>query len=307
MSRVRSVFAVVLSGLAIPAMGQTTFPEADPLSAYLSRAELAVFTQARNAEIAASIATVTAARSAEFERALDAEFKALIARERKAEFARARNAEIRASVAAVAALRRANFERARIAEIDAALASYREDQFARQRNAEIDASITAVTTERGRKIALELQANFDAELASARETEFSRARNAEIDASIAASQEVAFARARNEEAEASIAAVNGRRVLFDTGTINSPSAISIERPIWPSPLSAFYWTLMLLSFVLMSYGLIARRRRLRMGFWGQTYNGRRHRDVQSVRRTLSRLTYQIRSVRLRFALLDGSR
>ena len=140
MSRVRSVFAVVLSGLAVPAMGQTTFPEPSPLSAYLARAELAVFTRARNAEIAASISAVTAVRSAEFERAVDAEFNTLIAREHKAEFARARNAEIKASVDAVAVARAVEFEHARNAEIETVLATYREAQFARQRNAEIDAS-----------------------------------------------------------------------------------------------------------------------------------------------------------------------
>ena len=58
MSRVRGVFAVVLSGLAVPAVGQTTFSEANSLAA----AQLTAFTQARNAEIAASVATVNAAR-----------------------------------------------------------------------------------------------------------------------------------------------------------------------------------------------------------------------------------------------------
>jgi len=147
MSRVRSVFAVVLCGLAVPAIGQTTLAEANSPAA----AQLMAFTQARNAEIAASIATVNAARD-------NAEIEAMITKAQEVQFARMRNAEIAATVAAVAAVRAAEFEHARNAEIETALAAYRETQFARQRNDEIDASINAVSVERGREYVRELNA-----------------------------------------------------------------------------------------------------------------------------------------------------
>jgi hypothetical protein len=225
MSRVRSVLTVVLVGLAGPAVGQTTLSEANALAA----AQLTAFTQARNAEIAASIATVNAARLSE----------AMITKAHEAQFARMRNAEI-----------------------ETALAAYREAQFARQRSAEIDASISAVSVERGREYVRELNARADADRAAAREAEFARARNAEIDTAIAASQETAFARARNAEAEASIAAVNMQRVLLDTGSITAAT------PQLRKLVAAFCWTLMLLSILLMAGGLIARRWRPRRGYLG---------------------------------------
>ena len=55
MSRVCSVFAVVLSGLAVPAVGQTTLPATNSLAA----AQLTAFTQSRNAEIATVMGLTT--------------------------------------------------------------------------------------------------------------------------------------------------------------------------------------------------------------------------------------------------------
>ena len=153
MSRVRSVFAVVLSGLAVPAVGQTTLPEANSLAA----AQLTAFTQARNAEIATSIATVNAARAAQFERTRNAEI------ETEAQFARQRNAEIDASISAVSVERGREYVRELNARADADRAAGREVEFARARNAEIDTAIAA-----------------------SQETAFVRARNAEVEASISA-------------------------------------------------------------------------------------------------------------------------
>ena len=198
----------------------------------------------------------------------------------------------------MAAVRAAEFEHARNAEIETVLAAYREAQFARQRNAEIDSSINAVSVERGREYVRELNARADADRAAAREAEFARARNAEIDGAIAASQDAAFGRARNAEAEASIAAVNAQRVLLDTGSITTAT------PIKPLA-TVFSWTLMLLSILLMGGGLIARPWRLRRGY----LRAKLHlaHEAQSARRTLSRMTDQIRATSLRFASLDGSR
>ena len=278
MSRVCNVFAVVLSGLAVPAVGQTIIPATNSLAA----AQLTAFTQARNAEIVASIATVNAAQDAQF--------------------AYTRNAEIEAAVAAVAVVRAAEFEHARNAEIETALAAYRQAQFARQRNAEIDASISEVSVERGREYVRDLNARADADRAIAREAEFVRARNAEIDTAIAASQNAAFARARNAEAEESIAAVNAQRTLLDTGSITA--ATLVERPLRQLA-AAFCWAVMLLSILLMGGGLIARGWRLRRGYLGvKLYLAH---EAQSARRALSRMTDQIRSTDLRFASLDGSR
>ena len=165
MSRVRSLFAVVLSGIAIPALGQTTLPETSSLAA----AQLTAFTQARDAEIAASIAVVNAAPVAQFERARNAEIEAALAAYRDAQFARQRNAEIDASINAVsvkrgreyvrelqarvdtdlAAAQEADFARARNAEIETAIAASQEAAFARARNAEAEASIAAVNAQRG--------------------------------------------------------------------------------------------------------------------------------------------------------------
>jgi hypothetical protein len=255
MSRVRSVFAVVLFGLTVPAVGQTTLAEANSLAA----TQLTAFTRARNAEIAASIATVNAARAAQF-------------------------------------------ERTRNAEIETVLAAYRQAQFARQRNAEIDASISAVSVERGREYVRELNARADADRAAAREVQFARARNLEIDTAIAASQNAAFARARNAEAEASIAAVNVQRVLLDTGSITT--ATLVGRPLRQLAV-VFCWTLMLLSILLMTGGLIARRWRPRRVYLGAKLHLAH--EAQSARRALSRMTDQIRSTSLRLASLDGSR
>jgi hypothetical protein len=163
MFRVRRVFAVVLFGLAGPAVGQTTLPETNSLAA----AQLTGFIQARNAEIAASIATVNAARAAQFERTRNAEIETVLAAYREAQFARQRNAEIDGSISAVSVERgreyvrelnaRANtdraaaeaeFARARNAEIDAAIAASQETAFARARNAEAEASIAAVNVQR---------------------------------------------------------------------------------------------------------------------------------------------------------------
>ena len=164
MSRVRSVFAVFLSGLAVPAVGQTTLAEANSLAA----TQLTAFTQARNAEIAASIATVNAARAAQFERTRNAEIETVLAAYRQAQFARQRNAEVDASISAVsvergreyvrelnaradadrAAAREAEFARARNAEIDTAIAASQNAAFARARNAEAEASIAAVNVQR---------------------------------------------------------------------------------------------------------------------------------------------------------------
>ena len=291
MSRVRSVFAVVLSGLAVPAVGQTTLPEANSLAA----AQLAAFTQARNEEIAASIATVNAAR-------VNAKIEGVITKAHEAQFARTRNAEIEATVAAVAVVRAAEFAHARNTEIETVLAAYRQAQFARQRNAEIDASISAVSVERGREYVRELNARADADRAAAREAEFARARNAEIDTAIAASQNATFARARNAEAEASIAAVNVQRILLDTGSITT--ATLVERPLRQLA-AAFCWTLMLLSILLMAGGLIARRWRPRRAYLGAKLHLAH--EAQSALRTLSRMTDQIRSTTVRLASLDGSR
>jgi hypothetical protein len=163
MSRVRSAFAVVLSGLAVPAVGQTTLPEANSLAA----AQLAAFTQARNAEIAASIATVNAVRAAQFERTRNAEIETVLAAYRQAQFARQRNAEIDASISAVSVERgreyvrelnaradadraaaREEFARARNLEIDTAIAASQNAAFARARNAEAEESIAAVNAQR---------------------------------------------------------------------------------------------------------------------------------------------------------------
>ena len=290
MSRARSVFAVVLSGLAVPAVGQT-LPEANALAA----AQLAAFTQARNAEIAASIATVNAAR-------VNAKIERMIIKAHEALFARTRNTEIEAAVAAVEAVRTAEFEHARNAEIETVLAAYRQAQFARQRNAEIDASISAVSVERGRKYVRELNARADADHAIAREAEFVRARNAEIDTAIAASQNAAFARARNAEAEESIAAVNAQRILLDTGSITT--ATLVERQLRQLA-TALCWTLTLLSILLMGGGLVARRWRLRRACLGAKLHLAH--EAQFALRNLSRITDQIRSTSLRLASLDGSR
>ncbi len=164
MSRVRSLFGVVLSGLAVPALGQTTLPETNSLAA----AQLTAFTQVRNAEIAASIATVNAARAAQFERARNAEIEAALAAYGDAQFARQRNAEIGASINAVsvergreyvhelqaradadlAAAQEADFTRARNAEIETAIAAWQEAAFARARNAEAEASIATLNAQR---------------------------------------------------------------------------------------------------------------------------------------------------------------
>ena len=294
MSRVRSVFAVVLSGLAVPAVpavGQTTLPEANSPAA----AQLMAFTQARNAEIAASIATVNAVRD-------NAEIEAMITKAQEVQFARMRNAEIAATVAAVAAVRAAEFEHARNAEIETVLAAYREAQFARQRNAEIDASVSAVSVERGREYVRDLNASADADRAAARVAEFARARNAEIDTAIAASQDAAFARARNVEAEASIAAVNAQRVLLDTGSITTPTLS--QRPLRQLA-AALCWTLTMVSILLMGGGLVARRLRLRRAYLGAKLH--LEHEAQSALRSLSRITDQIRSTSLRFPSLDGPR
>jgi hypothetical protein len=278
MSRVRSLFAAVLSGLAIPAVGQTTPPEANSSAAD----QLTAFTQARNAEIAASIATVNAAR-------FTAKIQTMITKAHEAQFARTRNAEVEETLATVAAVRAAEFEHARNAEIETVLGAYREAQFARQRNAEIDVSINAVSVERGREYVRETNARADADRAAAREAEFARARNAEIDRAIAASQDAAFGRARNAEAEASIAAVNAQRVLLDTGSITTPT-----RPLRQIA-AAFYSTLMLLSILLMGGGLTARRWRLGRGYLGAKLHLAY--EAQSALRTISRMADQIRSHR----------
>ena len=161
MSCVRRVFAVVLFGLAGPAVGQTqtTLPETNSLSA----AHLTAFIQARNAEIATSIATVNAARAAQFERTRNAEIETVLVAYREAQFARQRNAEIDASISAVSVERGREYVRELNARADADRAAAREAEFARARNAEIDTAIPA-----------------------SQETAFARARNAEAEASIAA-------------------------------------------------------------------------------------------------------------------------
>ena len=162
MSRMRRVFAVVLFGLAGPAVGQTqtTLPETNSPAA----AQLTAFIQARNAEIAASIATVNAARAAhQFERTRNAEIETVLAAYREAQFARQRNAEIDASISAVSVERGREYVRELNARADADRAAAREAEFARARNAEID---TAIAASQG--------------------TAFARARNAEAEASIAA-------------------------------------------------------------------------------------------------------------------------
>ena len=285
MSPVRSVFAAILSGLAVPAVGQTILPEANSPAA----AQLMAFTQARNAEIAASIATVNAARD-------NAEIEAMITKAQEVQFARMRNAEIAATVAAVVGVRAAEFKQARNAEIETVLAAYREAQFTRQRNAEIDASINAVSVERGREYVRELNERADAERVAAREAEFVRARNAEIDSAIAASQDAAFVRARNVEAEASIATVNAQRALLDTGSITTAAS--------PKSLAAvFSWTLTLLSILLMGGGLIARRWRVRRGYLGSKLHLAY--DAKFTLRILSRMTDQIRSASNRLVSLGG--
>jgi hypothetical protein len=161
MSCVRRVFAVVLFGLAGPAVGQTqtTLPETNSPGA----AHLTAFIQARNAEIATSIATVNAARAAQFERTRNAEIETVLVAYREAQFARQRNAEIDASISAVSVERGREYVRELNARADADRAAAREVEFARARNAEIDTAIAA-----------------------SKETAFARARNAEAEASIAA-------------------------------------------------------------------------------------------------------------------------
>ena len=148
----------------------------------------------------------------------------------------------------------------------------------------------------------ELNARADADRAAAREMEFARARNAEIDTAIAASQNAAFARARNAEAEQSIAAVNAQRVLLDTGSITT--ATPAERKLRQLA-AALCWTLTLLSILLMGGGLVARRWRPKRAYLAAKLHLAH--EAQSVLRTLSRITDQIRSTSLRFPSLDGPR
>ena len=294
MSRVRSVFAVVLSGLAVPAIGQTTFPEANPLWLSGSRRARGVHTSQKRGDRGIHKrrhrGTVCRIRARRRRRIQHDDCQ----RAHEAEFARARNAEIEASVAAVAVVRTVEFEHARNAEIETVLAAYREAQFAQQRNAEIDTSISAVSVERGREYVRELNARADADRAAAREAEFALARNAEIDTAIAASQDAAFARARNAEAEQSIAAVNAQRVLLETGTITAPTPV--ERQLRQLA-AALCWTLTLLSILLMGGGLVARRWRLRRAYLGAKLHLAH--EAQSARRTLSRMTDQNRPADLR--------
>ncbi len=159
MSRMRSIFAALLTGLAVPALGQTTRPETNSLAAV----QLTAFTQARNTEIAASIATVNAVRTVQFQRARNAEIETALVAYREAQFARQRNAEIDATISAVSVERGREYVRELQARVDADLAAAQEADFARVRNAEIETAIAA-----WQKVA------------------FARARNAEAEASIAA-------------------------------------------------------------------------------------------------------------------------
>ena len=85
----------------------------------------AQFGRQRNAEIDASISTVSVERGREYVRELNAKADADRAAAREAEFARARNAEI-----------------------DSAIAASQDAAFARTRNAEAEASVATVNTQR---------------------------------------------------------------------------------------------------------------------------------------------------------------
>jgi len=192
-----------------------TTPESSAPRCLAERAK--EFAAARNAEIDASIAAVTAARRLALSKTHcktpDSTTPRCLA-ERAREFAAARNAEIDASIAAVKAARARTFAATRNVEINASIAAVETERaraFAAARNAEIDAAIAAVTFRRERNA--EINASIAAAKA-ARARSFAAARNAEINASIAAvhaERALAFAAARNAEINTSIAAVKFAR------------------------------------------------------------------------------------------------
>jgi hypothetical protein len=201
MSFLRIPVVLIVSGLALPALGKTTNVGSAELSAGpIANIECRQLSSGRlNIEIECSIADVELQYAKAFARARNAEIDASIARvkaQRARAFEEARNAEIDASIARVKAQRMRAFEEARNAEISASIARV---AFQRARNAEINASIARVA--------------------------FHRARNVEINASIArvaAHRQKAFGEALNAEINASIARVNARRGLLETGTISLP-------------------------------------------------------------------------------------
>ncbi|MGI9403838.1 MAG: OmpA family protein [Hyphomicrobium sp.] len=248
MLRMRIPITLIVSGLALPALGKTTSISSAELSAspfvniecqsLLSRQlnteiECSIarvnaqhadaFARARNAEINASIARVSAQRSQAFEEARNTEIDASVAR--VAEH-RARNAEIDASIAGVKAQRAKAFEDARNAEINASIAlvaAQRAKAFQEARNAEINASIARVAFHRVRNA--EINASI-ARVQAQRLKAFEQARNAEINASIA---RVAFHRARNAEINASIARVAVQRLKAFEQARNAEINASIAR------------------------------------------------------------------------------
>lgn len=145
MSFLRIPVVLIVSGLALPALGKTTNVGSAELSAGpIANIECRQLSSGRlNIEIECSIADVELQYAKAFARARNAEIDASIARvkaQRARAFEEARNAEVDASIACVA------FHRARNAEIDASIARV---AFHRARNAEINASIARVNARRG--------------------------------------------------------------------------------------------------------------------------------------------------------------
>jgi outer membrane protein OmpA-like peptidoglycan-associated protein len=119
------------------------------------------FAAARNAEINASLAAVTAERTRAFAAARNAEVNASLAAynaEQGRAFTARHNAEMRAAIAAMKAERsQPGFAAARNAEINASLAAFKAERaraFAAARNAEINASMAAVQAQRALSLAL---------------------------------------------------------------------------------------------------------------------------------------------------------
>ena len=150
MLRLRIPIALIVSGLAFPALGKTTnislaIPSSVPIVSVKYQSLLA---RQFNAEIESSIARVRALHAEAFVRARNAEINASVARvaaQRLKAFEQARNAEINASIARVA------FRHARNGEINVSIArvqAQRLKAFEQAHNAEINASIARVQARR---------------------------------------------------------------------------------------------------------------------------------------------------------------
>jgi outer membrane protein OmpA-like peptidoglycan-associated protein len=251
MSRLRIVIPILLSSLAIPAIGETVYPSycATYDSPRCEAARMRAFEADRNAEINASMARVAAVRA---ELALgkthcktpgsttprcQAERKHELAlglthcktpdsttprcmAERARDFAAARNAEIDASIAAVARYRASVLALTHCKTPNSTTPrcmAERARDFAAARNGEINASMAAVANARALVLARThcKSANSTTPRCEAERTrDFAAARNAEARASIAAvraERARAFAAARNAEINISMARVAAER------------------------------------------------------------------------------------------------